>query len=423
MTFADFWGWINFPLGLLVAEFILSMRLPKRKCFWLFLIIGCVPSVVMSLLWRYIPINGLWGGTMIFFAIFILTMIMPIAAYKANVWSYLFVGIIAYSAQHIYYETYNIINTLANHMPLWAQIIVLIAISAVYYTALYFAFTKRRNKGELITVDNRVLLLVAGMVLTVTVVISFFGGAYAGMSGLNNLVIIIRLFSIITCLLSLFMGYFMCSAKKNQIELAVVKQMLYVSQKQYEESKESIDIINVKCHDLKHQLSGLKGKLDQEELSRVTEAIAIYDNSFKTGNAALDVVLTEKGLICKNKGIRLTCMLDGSSLDGITQSDIYSLFGNALDNAINGVSAEDENNRVISIREIKRGGFSIITVENYHTEEIVFEDGLPLTTNADKDYHGFGMKSMKMITEKYGGELMVSFADNIFKLQMILAHK
>lgn len=348
---------------------------------------------------------------------------MPIAAYKANVWSYLFVGIMAYSAQHISYETYNIIKTLANHMPLWAQIIVLIAISAAYYTALYFAFTKRRNKGELITVDNRVLLLVAGMVLTVTVVISFFGGAYAGMSGLNNLVIIIRLFSIITCLLSLFMGYFMCSAKKNQIELAVVKQMLYVSQKQYEESKESIDIINVKCHDLKHQLSGLKGKLDQEELSRVTEAIAIYDNSFKTGNAALDVVLTEKGLICKNKGIRLTCMLDGSSLDGITQSDIYSLFGNALDNAINGVSAEDENNRVISIREIKRGGFSIITVENYHTEEIVFEDGLPLTTNADKDYHGFGMKSMKMITEKHGGELMVSFADNIFKLQMILAHK
>lgn len=422
MTFADFWGWINFPLGLLVAEFLISMRLPKRKYYWLFFILGCVPSVVMSLVWRYIPINGLWGGTMIFFVIFLFTMSMPIAAYKADIWSYLFVGIMAYSAQHISYQIFSIINLLANMMPLWAQIISLIVISAAVYTALYFAFTRKRSKGEMIMVDNRMLLIVSGMVLAVTVVISFFGGAYANMSGSKQLVAIICLFSIIACLMSLFMGFFMCSAKKSQIELSIVKQMLYESQKQYEESKESIDVINVKCHDLKHQIFALKGKVDQDELLKVSEAIDIYDNSFKTGNAALDVVLTKKGLICKNKGIRLTCMLNGSSLEGMSQSDIYSLFGNALDNAINGVSAEDESNRAISIREIKRSGFSIITVENYHTGEIVFEDGLPLTTNADKDYHGFGMKSMKMIAEKYGGELMASFNDNIFKLQMILAH-
>ena len=50
-----------------------------------------------------------------------------------------------------------------------------------------------------------------------------------------------------------------------------------------------------------------------------------------------------------------------------------------------------------------------------------FIDGLPLTTNSDKDYHGFGMKSMKMIVGGYGGELSATASDGIFKLQIILA--
>ena len=50
------------------------------------------------------------------------------------------------------------------------------------------------------------------------------------------------------------------------------------------------------------------------------------------------------------------------------------------------------------------------------------KDGLPVTGQDDKDFHGFGMKSMRMVVEQYGGELIVSFADNIFKVQIVLPH-
>lgn len=422
MTFEDIWGWINFPLGLLAAEFIIGMRLPKRKHAAVLFILGCIPALAMSLVWKYIPFNGLWGGTMIFFIIFLLSMVMPIATFNADIWSYLFVGVIAYSAQHISYQLYNIVNTLVR-LPLWGQIIILVAFSAAVYVALYFAFTRKRKKGETIPVYNVILLIVSGLTLTVTVVISFIGGAYAFRSGFVALPIILSVFSIISCLLSIFMGFSICFIKESQVELSVLKHMFYEAQKQYENSKESIDIINIKCHDLKHQIYSLKGKMEDHEFSGISQAITIYDNSFKTGNVALDTVLTEKALICQGKGIRLTCLVDGSSLDGMKQSDIYSFFGNAIDNAIEGVSREEEINKVISIREVKRKGFSIITIENFHTGEIVFENGLPQTTKEDKDYHGFGMKSMKMIAEQYGGEFIVSFADHIFKLQLILAHK
>lgn len=422
MTFEEFWGWINFPLGLLVAEYIVAMRLPERKYFSLLLVAGCIPSLVLSLTWRYVVIDGPWGAPLIFLSIFLLSIAMPVAAFRADAWAYIFIGIMAYSVQHIAYQVYSIFNLLAGGFPLWAQIVVLVVVSAVFYAGMYFVFTRRMKKGDGIRVYNWALLIVAALTLLVTVVISFFGGVYAGMSGNTASSIIVCVFSIIACLFSIFIGFTICFAKNSQMEVSFLKHILYESQKQYRESRESIDIINVKCHDLKHRLYGLEGRLDEEEISQISQAINIYDNTFETGNAALDTVLTEKGLICGGKGIRLTCLIDGLSLSKMRQSDIYSLFGNALDNAIAGVSGEEESNRVISIREAKRSGFSVITIENYHSGEIVFKDGLPVTGSEDKDFHGFGMKSMRMVVEQYGGELIVSFSDNIFKVQIVLPH-
>ena len=53
-----------------------------------------------------------------------------------------------------------------------------------------------------------------------------------------------------------------------------------------------------------------------------------------TGNHALDVILTEKSLICKQKEIKLTCMADGKQLAFMQTTDLYSIFGNLLNNSI-----------------------------------------------------------------------------------------
>lgn len=419
MTFFDVWGLLNFAIGLLAAELIICTRFQKRKYFWLWIIAGAMPSLIVSFVWQYIPISNPWFTSFKFIFVFALTMVMPVAAFKTDAWSYLFAGIMAYCIQHIAYQSYSIIDTLANFaMPQWAKMIVLIAVSAAAYAGLYFFFVRKRAKGEPLKVDNHNLLILSGIVLAVTVVISFFGAIYSFRLD-NVMLIIICLFSIISCSLSMFMEASLLTLKKDEIELSVLKHMLYESQHQYEESKESIDIINVKCHDLRHQLSALKGKVDKEELSRISAAIDIYDGSFKTGNDALDVVLTEKSLLCRNKDIRLTCMLDGTLLSRMKESDIYSLFGNAMENAVNGVSGLDEDKRVISIRQVKRQNFGIIIIENFYQGTISLADGLPVTEK-DSNFHGFGMKSMKMIVEKYGGEIGVTVSDDIFGLEIIL---
>ena len=138
-----------------------------------------------------------------------------------------------------------------------------------------------------------------------------------------------------------------------QASVVAERRLREKMKEQYALSKENIDIINRKCHDLKHQISLLRGMADspeKEEIIRsLEENVNIYDTRLETENEALSVVLREKGLLCQENGIQWTCMVDGSLLDFMKTVDLYTLFGNALDNAIEACSKiEDAQKKVIA---------------------------------------------------------------------------
>ena len=103
---------------------------------------------------------------------------------------------------------------------------------------------------------------------------------------------------------------------------------------------------------------------------------------------------------------------------------MYSLLGNALDNAIE--SAEHEKNvekRVIELRVMAKGIFISVHVTNPCAIQPEFVDGLPQTTKKDTVYHGFGMRSMRYIAEQYHGALTASWEDGVYSLDMVFPRK
>lgn len=102
---------------------------------------------------------------------------------------------------------------------------------------------------------------------------------------------------------------------------------LYKTQQEhYKIAKESIDLINRKSHDLKHQIRALR-KADKAELDRylgeIEDSVEIYEAIVKTGNDVFDTMLTEKSLYCKKHNIQVTCVADGSQLGFIDTIDLY----------------------------------------------------------------------------------------------------
>jgi len=226
-------------------------------------------------------------------------------------------------------------------------------------------------------------------------------------------------------------------------ELALRKESTEINQlfqKQYEQYKLAIDnseALRKEMHDMKHYVMALKNEDDPERraevLADMEQAIAIQESFMNTGNKVLDVVLTTKSLQCQKKNITLNAMVDGDLLADIHVKDICSLFGNILDNAIEASQqVVDKEKRLITLSVRKRNQFIIVECENYSDSENVKlrnnqrrsffgKNNLPKTTKGDNVKHGYGLKSITQVAEKYGGAMNCSYEDGWFKLKVLLA--
>lgn len=223
----------------------------------------------------------------------------------------------------------------------------------------------------------------------------------------------------------LFAHYILCCQSRYQKELESVNNILQNHYLQYEQSRESMEMIGQMYHDLKHQITALRLETNEEIrnnwLDAIQEDIDAYEVQNKTGNAVLDVVLTSKKMQCKKNNISLTCVADGVLLEKMEARDICNIFGNALDNAIEYVKkVSDVEKRLIHVVVSKKQGFLLICFENYFEGNLFYEEGLPITTKKDKYFHGYGLKSINMIAKKYDGQVSIEAGNNWFELAIIL---
>ena len=160
-----------------------------------------------------------------------------------------------------------------------------------------------------------------------------------------------------------------------------------------------------------------QGNAVQVDFGDLKKAINAYDTAFHTGNRALDTMISMKSMICEAKKISFTCLADGRLLDFLSESDVYSLIGNILDNAIEACEAiQEEDWRVVSLNIYETNGIVAIDAMNYFYGTLETRNGLPVTNKADKDYHGFGMLSIKKLVEKYDGSMEICVENGVFSL-------
>lgn len=208
-------------------------------------------------------------------------------------------------------------------------------------------------------------------------------------------------------------------------ELDAIKNILQNQYVQYRQSRESIDLINRKYHDLKHQIAVLRAEQDPKEraafLDKMEEEIQHYEAQNKTGNSVLDTVLTGKSLYCAKHSIKLTAVADGEALHFMEVVDICTVFGNLLDNAIEyELTVPNKELRLIHLEVSTRRGFLLIRCENHFEGELVLHQGLPSTTKSDTNYHGYGLKSIRYTAQKYGGSMTVSKEDTWFVVTLLI---
>ena len=186
-------------------------------------------------------------------------------------------------------------------------------------------------------------------------------------------------YQIVLCAAHLMMSAFILMAEYEiiynqslQNSLSVMQRGIAEQERQFALSRDTIDAINRRCHDIRHRVANTirdvnaDGVITREEMAQVLRDIDVYESVLRTGNAALDVVLTEKGLLARKRGITLSCVADGHALDFLAAADIYALFSAALDGAIEVVcEITCPEQRSISLNVRERLGMACISIEHY----------------------------------------------------------
>ncbi len=424
---------IIFMAELLGAELMFCSSLQWRSHPVLRLGATLIVCFAIAIFFPLFSYNALYTSFM-FFTMFLFTIAGNAFCYKESWRNILFCCIAGYSLQHLAYEMYNLFLVIFGLGDITIQLygstgivdfnaLVLILYIAVYlscYLGGYFLFAKKIRDDKLELKSIYLLVLVALIILFDIVMNAVIVYHVSGLSGGEEkfMRIMAGIYNIFCCGLALFIQFELSLRRHLEDEVDMLQQLRFLERQQYESLKENVDIINMKCHDIKHQLLaiGRERSISSSYLQEMEEAINIYDSSVKTGNPTLDIILTDKSLRCSRNRVRFSCIADASWLSFMAEEDLYSLFGNLLDNAIESVIRLDEERRVIGVQVRKEGDKGEINVYNSYEGALVFKDGLPLSTKGDDRFHGFGIRSIQYICTKYHGDLLIRPHDGIFDL-------
>ena len=308
------------------------------------------------------------------------------------------------------------------HCVLWpqrggAEPLSLLLLAVVYggiFTAMLFVENRRPGPAGKLKITPAGTFVAVVMALTAFAVsnLSFANGSEANMN-----MFYIRTLVDLAGVLILTVQHEQLREAALHSELAELDGVLHRQYEQYKRSKEGINLINRRYHELKVQLARIREEQDQTKqnaaIAAMEQNIRQYEAENKTGNPVLDTLLTAKTMECQQENITITSVADGRMLGFLTIRELCTIVGVALDNAIAAVRAEpDPEKRLIKVAVYSQGGFAMLRFEHYTEAAPALDaDGLP--------QQGSDLKSVRTTVGQHGGSMTLHWENNWCTLRIL----
>lgn len=177
-------------------------------------------------------------------------------------------------------------------------------------------------------------------------------------------------------------------------------------------------------HDMKNHIMVITSYLNEnkiEDAKQYTSKILDDLNKMYTyihvGNALLSYIINNKFQEAASCGVSVKAEIKNLSFDGIESVDFSALLNNLLDNAIEGASRSQDKKMIVNVLEKK--GWNSIYVANT-IDESVLKNNPDFATTKDGEGHGFGMKQIRRIVEKYSGLTDIYEEEGFFCVSVLI---
>ena len=187
----------------------------------------------------------------------------------------------------------------------------------------------------------------------------------------------------------------------------------------YQDKAKEEERIREIYHDLKNHLLLLQAKVQnnqetQQMVASLQEQISDYESFQNTGNEFLDIIIRDKFRIAKEENIDFNAILHFEDGGFIEPLDISTIFGNALDNAIEASRMLEPEERMITVKAKRFHDMLSIVIRNNRPTEIEKWE------KEDSFLHGFGRRNIKRAVDKYEGQVIVKQGEKDYTLKIII---
>ena len=207
----------------------------------------------------------------------------------------------------------------------------------------------------------------------------------------------------------------------DSMQTAYRVQQMEIQRDYYKERIAEEERVRAIYHDLKNHLLVMESRQNTEETRQMAQTlrsqIADYEDYVHTGNEFLDIILKDKAARAREKKIDFSALVDFKGMDFLEPLDTSTIFGNAIDNAMEASEQLPEEDRLVTVKAERVRDMLLITVENNTPPGTPSTGG---TTKSDRFVHGFGIPNIKKAVEKYDGQCSFRPKDGTYLLKILI---
>lgn len=352
------------------------------------------------------PLFSLGGGLLLCTMTLIVVAILVRILYGLSGWAAVFCGTTGYALQNLGSGISETVAILADPGRSWIEpwmwLVTLGCCAATDLIVWWFFIRKidpRGLDGKLNASVILMLLVVAFGVIGFDLILKYSVVAQLP----RGILLSLRAFHALVCVFVIVAEVELVVVRQLSSEKAITEHLLAESERQYQLSRANMGAINTRIHDIRHDvlrtIYAADGALDRKTAAAIVREVEIYDTPVRTGNEALDVVLTEKSFLCRSEGITLTCVADGRSLAFMSPADLYTLFGSLLDVAMGHATGAGRDKQSISLVVKRRVNIVSIHLECYRDAAAYGRDA------SENDLSDLARERTRNILERYHGTI------------------
>lgn len=300
-----------------------------------------------------------------------------------------------------------------------------IGIGAIFILSIimHFAIYVRKKFDNIFTRYTNVILVVCLISNYVVIVLEnfLFNPLY---EQYTTEILLSVIFILLISSLSIYVLFSEKISSIHQKNVSMLYQQLDLIQDQLVEFEKNNDKISILRHDMKNNLLVLNEFISKNDLNGAKKLIAklssdVNDISVSptTGILPVDCILASKSEKAKLNGIAFISQINKKCIEVYDGMDIALILANALDNAIENISSKDPE---INLLADEKNGYTRIIVRNTVNEDVLRKNPNLQSTKNNKEMHGYGIESMKLLAEKYNGHLSFFQENREFSLLIIL---